>query len=371
MNKISSNKIKILDGVLLSFDSENILRGFSFGFSNNWIPLLDLYESYNKSSNNFWMIGMEDSEVYGIELPKIHDVPLVSHKYSIITHKLKIPLAANQLSNGELKNNETNATENEPNKFSCLTNLFFLDHDKWRNEKYSRIKELRSIKNADYYYTDNIKDDTMLNLKKKEHDKQVLNLMKDFLLSKESEKTIDLFDSLTLKKSKDLAIQLAEGMEKYELAEFMKNKLKLEGMISSYNNSKTIINYAPNNVKNTTMFNDPFTKERDTNNEKFSDKFSGMNIVSNNNNKSSANIFGTNTLGSLAMKIDSYKNLEDEVRDEMENLLEGNEFAPNNEDLNSVGQKVLKDFSVLDRKSVIFYFSHIYVSNKILLFILK
>ena len=109
------------------------------------------------------MIGMEDAEVFGIELPKVLDSPLADKKYPIKTHKLKIPLVDQKQENS-------------------ITDLFFLNHDQWRMEKYYLIKDLRSIKTPEYYYTDNLKDETQINLKKKEHDKQVLNMMKDYIV---------------------------------------------------------------------------------------------------------------------------------------------------------------------------------------------
>ena len=56
------------EGILISYDSYNIVRGFFYEVQNNWIPLLDLGNKYISQNKNFWCIGVEDNEIFGIEM---------------------------------------------------------------------------------------------------------------------------------------------------------------------------------------------------------------------------------------------------------------------------------------------------------------
>ena len=56
------------EGILISYDSYNIVRGFFYEVQNNWVPLLDLGNKYISQSKNFWVIGVEENEIYGIEM---------------------------------------------------------------------------------------------------------------------------------------------------------------------------------------------------------------------------------------------------------------------------------------------------------------
>lgn len=271
------------------------------------------------------MIGMEDFELFGIELQEIQKIPVVGIKYSTITHKMQIPFIGSEISEeNEIKENK---------EALSVTNLFALKHSQWRLKNYGSIKEMRSIKNPDFYYTDNILEDSQLNSRKKEHDKNVLNLMKEFIVIKKSEKVVDLFETLMLKKSKDIAIQLCEGMEKYDIVELLKNKLKLFSIIdSTYNlNIENNRNYLTNNNNNT---------------------FSNDEKKVNNNN-------GFSELSERAMKIESYKNLEEEIRNEMENYKEGDLVNEENENEINLPGKINGNFEKKFVNNYIFLFIYL------------
>ncbi len=291
------------------------------------------------------MIGCEDGELYGIELPKTLDNPIVNIKYPITTHKLRIPTVhdSNNISNSGSKKLNENSGENEEKvieSFSVLTNQFLLQHEQWRMQKYSIVKNFRNIKNPDYYYTDSLKDETEMNIKKKEHDKKVLNLMKDCILAKQAEKAVDLFDLLMLKKTKDLAIQLVESLDtRNDIGDILKNKLKLQNFL----NSKQIENKNNHNMQNYFLNNEITYNNK---NHNFINLKKEIEHENDNEKK--------NGLGALALKLD-YKSIEEEVKYELENLLEGNDqFSNSNniEELNSINNKIMKDFSILEKKQV-------------------
>jgi len=299
------------------------------------------------------MIGSDDGELYGIDLPKNVDTPLVNHKYPITTHKFNIPTteALNLKKRTKLEGEESSIQNN----YSAITNQFIIEHDNWRNEKYCKIKEYRNIKNPDYYYTDNIKDEIQMNIKKKDHDKKVLNLMKESFVTKQFEKAVDLFDLLLLKKSKDLAIQLFEGLDlgRDDILELLKNKLKLQNFIN--NNQMISLNKNYNDNGNNVFNNGNEYETKIGLNSK-----NKMNIQNFEKEKKNQNNYDHNGNGlqALALKIGDFKSIEDEVNCELETLIEGNNEILrniNNEELNSINQKIIKDFSILEKKSVIFF----------------
>ena len=73
------------EGVLYSFDSDKCLRLFSFTMGKHWIPMLNLSE---QNSYNFWIIGIEQGEVYGVELKDSTAYPTVYPRSVYTTYKI-------------------------------------------------------------------------------------------------------------------------------------------------------------------------------------------------------------------------------------------------------------------------------------------
>jgi hypothetical protein len=285
------------------------------------------------------MIGMEDFELFGLELPELQNLPIVGIKYSTITHKLQIPFLGTENTDENNINNK-----NQFGEALSMTNLFIMKHNEWRIRNFLEIKEMRSVKNPDFYYTDNLMDEFQLNSRKKEHDKTVLNFMKEYIIIKKSEKVVDLFDTLMLKKSKDIAIQLCEGMEKYDTAELLKNKMKLNSIINSTYNLKI-----ENHNNNNTNFSTSEKKDRVYNHD--NNKNNNSNGNGNVNGNINVNGNGLFELSERAVKLDGYKNLEEEIRNELENYIEEENGIENQNNKNNLGENIC-DINIYGSKNV-------------------
>ena len=79
------------EGHLFSFDSEGVMRYFSFT-SEQWMPVLDFKQRHAEIFAQLWIVGVSESEVLAIEMARNHQAPLIAQKNSIKTFQLKIPL---------------------------------------------------------------------------------------------------------------------------------------------------------------------------------------------------------------------------------------------------------------------------------------
>jgi hypothetical protein len=208
--------------MLFSYDSEKVLRGFSFNLGNNWIPILNLQEEYHDESTTFWVVGIQDEELYGVELKHGYVEPLVYPKPAFKLYKFNIPLLS--FPQNETKSNDTHRVFEE----KILRNLMFLNHEIWRKNKYSIHKDVRTYQQPEQYYSDGIKDDNDLNNLKKDHDKSVLATMKDYIIEGFPEKVIDLYSSLMLQKSKSLCITLLQNLNQNKIIEILNKRILVE-----------------------------------------------------------------------------------------------------------------------------------------------
>ncbi len=210
--------------MLFTYDSEKVLRGFSFSLGYNWIPLLNLQEIYPDDNTTYWVIGVQDEELYGAELKHGYTEPLVYPKPAMKIHKFKIPLLNNTINQGE----SDKEIESKLFEEKILRDLIFINHDTWRKNKYSIQKEVRTYQQPEHYYSESIKDEGDLNEKKKEHDKFVLSTMKDCVVNGYSEKVVDLFNCLLLAKSKALCTSLLQTMSQTKLIEIINKKIVID-----------------------------------------------------------------------------------------------------------------------------------------------
>jgi hypothetical protein len=287
------------DGVLFTYDSDKILRGFSIGVFNSWVVLFDAKEVY--PNTYYWIIGIQDEEVYGLELKGAQTEPTLGIKLVTKVHKLKMPFIKTSTSDNEEK---------------VANNNFFIKHETWRLNTYKTLKDFRSARMPEYYYTDSLKDDNEINTRKKEHDKEVLNSMKDFIVAGNPEKAMDLYEILLVPKSRELAISLATTLEENELAIYFKSRMNYLKIIESKEEPIPVrSSYSHSYLK---MNNKP---EEDSN---------------------------TNILSSIAINVDTYKDIEDEVK----NDLVGYADEDRRDDFNSIN---LKYQASLEKKNVNFF----------------
>ena len=219
------------EGMLYSFDSEKVLRYFKLSMSKTWIPMLNLDEIYLLSG--FWVIGIEQGEIYGVEIKDSSAEPTVYPRCSFTTHKIT---SLRDLFNKQLVSHDSNS--------DIVTNMISIEYDEWRQTKYSHLKNIRQARQGDYYYSESIKSEDDINQLKKNHDKAILEIIKDMIIENKEGKALDYFDFLVLDQSRELSIKLAKKLENYKLAEDIErknNNYKTNLALSRIDNDNPII----------------------------------------------------------------------------------------------------------------------------------
>ena len=263
------------EGILISYDSYNIVRGFFYEVQNNWVPLLDLGNKYINENKNFWCIGVEDNEIYGIEMKgeKIEPYPEsrpVEKTWNLITDD----------------------PENEFQK-----SYFFISFEEKRCIKYNEIRKIRedNILFPDYKLTETLKEDSEIKKQKIAHDKKIINKMKNLAIDGQDSQVIVLFDYIFKNKNKEIFIKICRELDKNELADYLSYKLNISQIIQkqNFNNGGTIIQYVQ----------EPTTLKKKKNND---------DEKSENNNK----IKDENEMSSFAFDVDAYqKNMNEMKKD--------------------------------------------------------
>ena len=263
------------EGILISYDSYNIVRGFFYEVQNNWVPLLDLGNKYINENKNFWCIGVEDNEIYGIEMKgeKIEPYPEsrpVEKTWNLITDD----------------------PENEFQK-----SYFFISFEEKRCIKYNEIRKIRedNILFPDYKLTETLKEDSEIKKQKISHDKKIINKMKNLAVDGQDSQVIVLFDYIFKNKNKEIFIKICRELDKNELADYLSYKLNISQIIQkqNFNNGGTIIQYVQ----------EPTTLKKKKNND---------DEKSENNNK----IKDENEMSSFAFDVDAYqKNMNEMKKD--------------------------------------------------------
>ena len=244
------------EGILISYDSYNIVRGFFYEVQNNWVPLLDLGNKYISENKNFWCIGVEDNEIYGIEMKgeKIEPYPEsrpVEKTWNLITDD----------------------PENEFQK-----SYLFISFDEKRCIKYNEIRKIRdnNIFLPDYKLTLSLKDESEIKKQKIAHDRKIIEKMNNLAIEGLDSQVIVLFDYIFNNKNKKIFIKMCEELNKNELANYLEYKLTVNEVIQKQNVNKggTIVQYiqeANSNKKYRKNEKDEESLNKNTKNEETDD----------------------------------------------------------------------------------------------------
>ena len=282
------------EGILISYDSYNIVRGFFYEVQNNWIPLLDLGNKYISENKNFWCIGVEENEIYGIELkgekiePRPESRP-IEKTWNLITDD----------------------PENEFQK-----SYFFISFDEKRCMKYNEIRKVRdnNILLPDYKLTLSLKDESDIKKQKTSHDKKIIVKMKNLAVEGQDSQVIVLFDYIFKNRNKEIFIKICRELNKNELANYLEYKLSISEIIQKQNFNKggTIVQY----------IQEPTTNKKAKNNDK--DDEESLN---------KSNKF--DDLNAFSFDIDAYQNKLNGIREDLkkEGLINENKKEEKKEDI--------------------------------------
>ena len=266
------------EGILISYDSYNIVRGFFYDVQNNWIPLLDLGNKYINENKNFWCIGVEENEIYGIEMKgeKIEPYPEsrpIEKTWNLITDD----------------------PENEFQK-----SYIFISFDEKRCVKYNEIRKIRenNILFPDYKLTESLKEESEIKKQKIAHDKKIVAKMQNLAVEGLDSQVIVLFDYIFRNNSKEIFIKICREMDKNELADYLSYKLNVSQIIQkqNFNDGGTIIQY----------IQDPTTNKKKRNNDDEKSE------ISNNKNKEEEN-----EMKSFAFDVDAYQKNINEMKQDL------------------------------------------------------
>ena len=221
------------EGILLSYDSYNILRGYFINITTNWIPLLDLGEQYSGININYWMIGVGGGIVHGIEMKDDLIEPYVEQRPNQRMFKL-------------IKD------ENEEWKLNDYKIQFYmilyLDE---RCKKYNKVKNICGLNFPEYYcYIGFVESEDDLKKMKRNHDKKTLNAINNAVIKGENNNAIMLFELLFLKKSKEIAIHMCNEYMQKDLGKYMEYKFNLWNINEQYKKGGVILNANSNINKN-------------------------------------------------------------------------------------------------------------------------
>ena len=160
------------------------------------------------------------------------------------------------------------------------------------------MKLFRDIKSPEYYYTDNLNDEDDLLNKKRENDKIILSHMRDCIVNGTANKVIDLFNYVMLDKTKELAIKLCNQLDQHNIEQLLINKLEYANELKSRNKFLNSDLQNGNHMRDEKGFN--FRKE-------------------NNNRNNNRKDDDTNKFASFAINVDNFRNVEEEVRNQLAN----------------------------------------------------
>jgi WD40 repeat protein len=283
------------EGILITLDSKKIIRGFFYGVFNIWIPLLDFERT--TENKNFWVIGMQDEEIYGIELKGFMNEPQVGSRLPTKSIKIKMPLISDYSGDNQTS---TSNPENIPELEQQLFKLrVFITHDEYRYKNYYTLKEVRNFRSPEFYYSDNIRDESDLKKRKIEHDKTAITLMTQYIYSGHSERIIGLFETLMIPKSRQQVIKLCQYQNMKEIENILNEKMLLLQIRENNNRDENLNGFLPSKANQQVLsydFDSPFKPRTAKNGSKVEPKSS---------------------FAELAIPLDNMKSIEEEVRNEL------------------------------------------------------
>ena len=79
------------EGLLATLSIDGVLSALNFK-NNQWVPILDLSDTYPDTFSNFWVVGLMETELVAIEMPNDCDTPPLSMKNVYKRIEYSVPL---------------------------------------------------------------------------------------------------------------------------------------------------------------------------------------------------------------------------------------------------------------------------------------
>ena len=220
------------EGQLCSYDNEGLFRLLHFS-SLHWVPVLDFKLRFPAVYNQFWVVGVCESEVLAIELPKNYAVPHPTLKNAVRRLKMNVPFL-------EQASKDPDSKELTPAQLeeTMLRERLRVDQEQYRRDNWEHLKQFRTRYDNEYLLSESIMGNAEIVNKKKEIDKLILNAIRVSLMKDEQEKVFSYMDMLHFSQSLKLCVTLCDQLNMPELsqkiAKFMQDKEQKELMIETY-----------------------------------------------------------------------------------------------------------------------------------------
>lgn len=202
------------EGQLFTYDSEGVLRAFSFSMGGNWVPMLDVRAKYDIEPDRFWVVGVSEGDVTCCVL-KNKSSPDQRDKHNIKSFKLCVPLLGlDRTGNPDKKKN--NVADSEEH---YLRENMELTHQQWRRGQWSHLRNTRTQNDPSHALSSTIWTDIETTEKKKVMDKITINCIRISALSQDKMKVLSHAKRLNLVKSYTICISLLEELKQPLIAE--------------------------------------------------------------------------------------------------------------------------------------------------------
>lgn len=236
------------EGMLFSFDSDKILRHFSYNLGKNWIPMMNLSREY--INNNFWIVGIQDFEIVGVEIKNGGIEPTPFPKPFLKHHKIKCVFDTNSLLFSQNQSEDIKISNlYNTNGVELITNKVMIEHEKWRTVHYDKFKKYRSADSGEYYYTGTVKTDDEVFQMKKANDIKIIELFKDVILENKIDQAIDLIDYIQIPSNMDIVLALTDRI-RGEFKDLVANKISEKKELRTSNLGDVNMNMMNMNLNN-------------------------------------------------------------------------------------------------------------------------
>jgi len=212
------------EGQIFSYDTNGILRSLLQFNGNSWIPVLDVKSE--DTNRDIWIVSISKNSVTGLESKESYFQPKLIDKPKIKEFPFKIPLI-------KLENSQKNE-ENSNFEESYLMSTLQMNQAEYRKKQWGKLKMTRKPQDPEYGQTASISNDEDLLKMQKDLDKMLIDKVRQSCVDNEVEKAVSYAEMMNLSLSLNLAVKLAQKLNKNEIAD--KISILLDVFFSNFPN---------------------------------------------------------------------------------------------------------------------------------------
>ena len=189
--------------MLATLSQNGVLSGLNFK-NNQWVPILDLRDTFPETFENFWVVGIVEHEMVAIEMPSNCDSPPLSMKNVYKRIQLQVPL----LKQDSVEGAQIQQLQDKDEKF--IRNQLIIDHEQYRKDVWEPLKHYRSRYDSERVLTENIMEGADITNKKRELDKLVIENIRVCIMNEDHQKVFTYLNLLHYSVSLKLVVKLCD-----------------------------------------------------------------------------------------------------------------------------------------------------------------